>query len=671
VTADAASTEELIEMGLRAQRQGDHRAARASYGRALEADPENPEALHLLGLIEAAHGRLDEGVALLERAVARDPSEPLFRINLARAFKSRRELARAAAELRAAVRLAPNDEGILFELGVLEQESGALASALRIFEGLARANPASFDAIVRFGDCALFSGDARKAVAAANRLHELAPERPEAIRLATGAAILEKNWLEAERLARDWTRRFPQEANGWKVLANALYELGRRDEAKTAFDEVLRREPGVPANRVVADVLARFVKRHADAHAHLEDAQNAEIDTAEEAAALAVLGIHAGQFQDAERLALRAIELDPGDLRSYLHYASLKEGDVPDAHLAALETANAAGAYPPHLGGRLAFALGAIHEARGDIATAFEMFRLGNERKLAAARAEGLVFDAAAEAERTRSFAAFFKSRPAPPPYPRGPFAPIFVVGMPRSGTTLAESVLAAHPDVFGAGELVALNAVHRDIARWASENPGVALEDAPLGDLRRWRERYFEGCPDAGGARRLVDKQPANHQSIGLAPLLFPEARIVHMRRNPVETCFSIWRRDFSKGWTYANRFEDLAARYGEYARLTAHWESVLGPEYLFVQYEDLVADFDGVGRRMAEHCGLDWREEMRDFHAAKRMVTTFSATQVRRPLFRQGLDKAAKYGALLDPLRAALEKAGVDLQTGAYVGG
>lgn len=675
MTTNPSTADRLIDEGVRAQRAGDMLAARASYGRALEADPENAEALHLLGVVEAFSGKTAEGIALIRRAIAREPEEPLFRINLARALKRAGDFARAAAEMRAAAPLAPGDRGLLYEIGVAEQDAGNYREALAVFESLARAEPRNFELLMRFGDCAMFAGEAEKAIAAANRIHEIAPDRPEAIRLATGAAVAAKNWPEAEQLARDWTRRFPKEANGWKVLSNVLYEVGRREDAKIAFDEVLKLEPDVPANRVIADVLARFVKNHEDARTRLDAADAEAVESAEAAAALAVLGIHAGQFRDAERFALRAIDLDPGNIRSYMHYASLKEGEVPDAHLEALERAEAAGDFPAHLGARLAFTLGLIHEARGDLDQAFAAMTLGNERKFAAARAEGLVFDAAAEAERTKAFAEAFASRPKAPAYPKGEAgkahpAPIFVVGMPRSGTTLAESVLSAHPDVFGAGELVALNAVHREVAKWAADNQGVALEAAPLGELRRWREAYFNGCPDARGARFIVDKQPANHQSIGLVPLLFPEGKIVHMRRNPVETCFSIWRRDFAKGWTYAHRLEDLAARYGEYARLTAHWEKVLGPEYLLVQYEDFIADFEGVGRRMAEHCGLDWREEMRKFHEKERMVLTFSATQVRRPIFREGLDKSAKYGARLDPLRRALEAAGVDLETGACKG-
>lgn len=661
---------EYLEKGLKAQQAGDLAAARRDYGRALEADPENPEALHLLGLAETEAGRAEAGLSLLERAVVLDPFEPLFRINLARAHFRRRDFARAAEELKTAARLAPDDRDVLFELGVVEQAAGNFVAALNIFEGLAREAPRNFDLLLRFGDCAMFTGDAAKTIAAANRLHEIAPERPEPLRLAAGAAIIEKNWLEAERRARQWTTKFPQDANGWRILSNALYELGRRDEARAAFDEVVRREPEAPNNRAVAASLAKFAKTHDEAAAHLERARASDIANVDEAASLAVLGIHAGDFSDAERLALKAIELDPKALRSYLDYAFLKEGEVPGAHLEALEEANRHGEFPPHLGGRLAFALGTIFEARGEIDKAFAAFSLGNERNFALAAAEGLVFDRAAERERTRGFIDFFKSRPQSIAFDDSAPAPIFVVGMPRSGTTLAESILAAHREVFGAGELVALNAVHRDVASWAADHPGAAPDDAPPEALQGWRARYLEGLPDHQGARAVVDKQPANHQSLGLVPLLFPEGKIVHMRRSPVETCFSIWRRDFSKTWTYANRFEDLAARYAEYARLTAHWETILGPEYLLVQYEDLVEDFDRTARRMAEHCGLDWRDEMRDFHQKKRMVLTFSATQVRRPINRDGLAKSAKYGPLLDPLRRALEAEGIDPGTGVFHG-
>lgn len=664
------AADRMIEAGIKAQQAGDALAARASYGRALESDPENAEALHLLGVLEAQAGDLAAAAALMERAVAADPGEPLFRINLAGAYAKLSDFKRAADMMRRAVLLAPDDQKLRFDLGLFEYNAGNFQAALDIFEPLTRANWKNAEILRRFGDAALFAGDAEKTIAAANRLQEVSPTTSDGVRLACGARTLERNWADVAHLAKGWTERFPKEPNAWKTLSSALYELGRRDQAKLAFDPVLELEPDVPANRVIRNTLARYATELGDAAGQLERALNEEIKSAQEAAALAILGIHCGQFAEAERLALRAIELDPDDVRGYIHYSTLKDGKVSDAQLAVLEKVNAGGRFEPYLGGRLSFTLGTIYEARQDYERAFKAFREGNDRKHAVALGEGGGFKFDEEQKRTETFIRFFAKGVKPLGYPKGAAVPIFVVGMPRSGTTLVESLLAAHPDVFGAGELLTLNDVHLEVARWASANAGKSPSDAPDSLLRQWRDQYFAGYPDFGGAKYVIDKQPANHQSLGLIPLLFPEARIIHMRRSPVETCFSIWRRDFPKGWTYANRLEDLGLRYGEYARLTTHWEKVLGPEYLLVQYESLIDDFEGWARRIAAHCGLAFREEMLEFHTQKRVVLTFSATQVRKPVYRDAIDKSRLYGSLLDPLRLSLERAQVDLKTGAWSG-
>lgn len=659
------TVERFLEQGLKAHQTGDLNAARVAYRHAIELDSDSAEALHLLGVLEAQNGSLETGLALLERAVAQEPGEPVFRINLANAYARKPDAARAAMLMREAVGLAPGDPQLRFDLGAFEFAAGNYKDAMAIFEGLARANPKDPRMMRHFGEAAVYAGDAVRALAAANRMQELAPHESHGYRLACSARALEKNWTEVANLAEKWSAEYPSEVNAWKTLSNAQYELGKRDEAKAAFDKVMQLEPDVPANKVIHDMLARYIKDADAASAHLERSMAEATSSAEAAAALAVLGIHVGQFADAERMALRAIELDPSDVRGYIYYATLKEGVVTDAHLAALERADASGEYPQEFGGRLAFSLGVIYEARGEIERAFAAFKRGNDRKLAAT-ADNIAFDAAAESKRTDEFIAFFGDRPSPRRLAPGPAVPIFVVGMPRSGTTLVESMLAAHPEAFGAGELFTLHDVHLAVSNWVREANATSLNEAPDALVESWRARYFAGYPAFGGAKYVVDKQPANHQSAGLIPHLFPEARIINMQRNPVETCFSIWRRDFPKAWTYAHRLEDLAARYHEYARLTRHWRRMLGPQYMLVQYEQLVNEFETGAREIAAHCGLAWSEAMLEFHSKKRVVRTFSATQVRRPVYKDSLEKSRPYATYLAPLRDALRDGGVDLDTG-----
>jgi hypothetical protein len=312
----------------------------------------------------------------------------------------------------------------------------------------------------------------------------------------------------------------------------------------------------------------------------------------------------------------------------------------------------------------LLLSAGAAYEAHGQFDRAFAAFSEGKARKSLLARQEGCDYVREETESLVEQMAKLFPDRPRPIDCAPAKATPIFIVGMPRSGTTLIESVIAAHPEAFGAGELLALKEVQDQLLDWAKKASPNSISDAPELLLGAWRDAYLRGLPAAGDARVITDKQPANFRSLGLIRKLFPEARIIHVVRDPVETCFSIFRRDFLKSWRFANRFEDLAHYYACYERITRCWESVLGEEYLRLSYEDVVADFENAAKRIISHCGLSWREECLEFHRTDRIVSTFSAAQVRKPIDRNARRQSETYGPLLDPLRAALRGAGVRLE-------
>jgi hypothetical protein len=162
-----------------------------------------------------------------------------------------------------------------------------------------------------------------------------------------------------------------------------------------------------------------------------------------------------------------------------------------------------------------------------------------------------------------------------------------------------------------------------------------------------------------------LTDKQPLNFHAVGLIARLFPEAVILHLRRDPLETLFSVWRQEFAKSWAFTHRLEDLGHYYGEYARLMAHWERVLPGRVITLQYEDFAGDFAAAAPALLRACGLDWQPQVLDYARLERPIATFSTVSAREPVaVRRG--QAARYGARLEPLVDALRAAGVDPSTG-----
>ncbi|MGA7673826.1 MAG: sulfotransferase [Rhizomicrobium sp.] len=235
---------------------------------------------------------------------------------------------------------------------------------------------------------------------------------------------------------------------------------------------------------------------------------------------------------------------------------------------------------------------------------------------------------------------------------------PIFIVGMPRSGTTLVEQILASHPDVYGAGERPELE----DIVSSFSADNSVAFgpRDLTRDDFVAIGRRYVEQIAAlAPGAKRITDKMPGNFRFAGLIHLALPGARILHVRRNAMDTCFSCYFTLFKGSLNFTYNLTELGTIYMAYEALMAHWRTVL-PEstILDIQYEDLVSDFEPQVRRMLNFCNLPWDERCLKFYESANPVRTASLHEVRRPLFKSSIGRWRPYAAWLGPLRETLER-------------
>ena len=238
---------------------------------------------------------------------------------------------------------------------------------------------------------------------------------------------------------------------------------------------------------------------------------------------------------------------------------------------------------------------------------------------------------------------------------------PVFIVGMPRSGTSLVEQILASHPQVCGAGELEDAHGMTVTLATMLGGKIAypACLTSAKRRHLDELAQRYLAKLSKfSRTAMRVTDKMPHNFMALGLIELLFPGAHIIHCKRDPVDTCLSIYGLEFNTNHPYADNLEHLGAYYLEYLRLMEHWKTVLSVPILEVQYEELVADQEGVSRQMVEFCGLPWDVRCLNFHQAERVVTTHSYDQVRRPIYKQSVARWKNYESHLAPLIAALSQ-------------
>ena len=699
-------------------------AAEAIYREVLAVRPTQPDALHLLGVVELQRGQAEAAVDLIRRALAVNPGSPAYCNNLGNALRSLGRLDEALAAYRRASAAAPdfadahgNLGAVLLDLGQIAAARTALEHALRIapdslearhslglalyrqarheaalacFQSVAGRNPGHAAAHLDLALTLLALDRPREAEDAARRACAATPRSPRAAELLGDVLVRRGELAEAATCYRRALALDPMRATSHNNLGHTLAETGELEAALVCLERAVALDPAYSdAERNRGSVLLRL-HRADQAGAALERARalapedpdihyqlglcyqqrglaapaeacqrravELEPGLADAWAALATGLTQQGRFAEAEAAWRRALAVKPESGTSQHGLSRVKSFHADDPDLAAMAALADRGTLSGEQAIHLDFALGKAYEdvERHDLA--FDSYRKANagKRRIIAFDIEE---ERAKHAEIARVFSAARLAAPGDPGAPAE--LPIFVVGMPRSGTTLVEQILASHPDVHGAGELLDLVAIAESLAhRCAGDAPYPAcVERAPLGLWRKLGAGYAQALQSRAPTARLVtDKLPENYQRIGLIALMLPRAKIIHCRRDPVDTCLSCYRLLFTAGQRFSYDLAELGATYRLYSKLMAHWREALPGRLLEVRYEDLVADQEPQTRRLLESCGLTWHDNCLAFHKTERSVFTASATQVRRPIYRSSVGRWRRFEAHLGPLLDAL---------------
>jgi tetratricopeptide (TPR) repeat protein len=432
-------------------------------------------------------------------------------------------------------------------------------------------------------------------------------------------------------------------------LGRALAALGRHDEALTHFNAALASTPDHPGAHCYASISLEALNRPEPALGHAVRSVELDPESAEAQFALGQILVVHGRMEPAREAMRQAMRLAPS---APLYYRAFGDwfgfGDDAGALARLQALAVGADALPDSDLMHLYFALHKALEDKGRWAEAFRYLIKANaiqRRRTPYDEAEGLgLMERVCAAFGLERFAEFPGSGERSP-------KPIFIVGMPRSGTTLVEQLLAAHPNVAAGGELSIL----REVVMAEMGASSDALDAARLQQMGR---RYIDlVSPIAPGAQRITDKMPGNFVLIGMIRLILPQASIIHVRRDPIDTCLSCFSKLFTQGQRFANDLGELGRYYRSYRALMAHWRRVLpAGAMLEVDYEDLVSDFQPQAARILDYCGLEWSPQCLAFDKAERPVRTASAAQVRKPIYTTSVGRARNYGELLKPLIEAL---------------
>lgn len=442
--------------------------------------------------------------------------------------------------------------------------------------------------------------------------------------------------------------------------AQVLMALMRRDAARDVADQIASAHPGDAralwsAGRIHArcDAPDRAVQCY-------EQALSAGIDDPGLLYDLASSYFFLGDFAAAERHLDALLLRKPTSGDALYLRSTLRRQQPSENHVADLEQRFRSGIGNPVDAAGCLYALAKEHEDLGNWDKSFSALTGGARAKRAS-----LNYDAAAEREAMEQIAhAFTREVIAGGPAGHPERGAIFIVGMPRTGTTLVERILGRHASVASAGELPYFAGGLATAARRAMQPGGSgSMVEAALGiDFAALGRTYMEGARRAAPpAAMFVDKMPVNFMYCGLIRKALPEAKIIHLVRDPMDTCYAVYKTLFQKAYFFSNDLDELADYYATYRRLMAHWHQVMPGQILDVRYEDLVSDTEAQARRMLTWCGLDWQPEVLAPHADKRPATTASAAQVREPVHSSSVGKWRRYATGLEPLKRRLQASGV----------
>jgi tetratricopeptide (TPR) repeat protein len=607
---------------------GQFSEAERRYRQILAHNPNHVDSLHLLGVVFHEAGRHAEALALIGKAIAFNDRVPDFHCNM----------------------------------GLVQFALGHREAAVAHYTRAIALEPRHALSYNNLGNALIEMGRPQEGEASLRRAIALKPDYAQAYYNLGNTLAAQAKLDEAVAVYRHGIALAPNVANGHNNLGTALERQGKLDEAAAAFRRALELEPQHPSALYNLGNILKNKADYEEAIAHYRKSLAGRPEFADAWNNMGAVLAERGDLDEARSAYQKAVEVEPTRAAYHRNLANAKRFEPDDPQLAVMEALSRnLATVPERERVDLPFALGKAYADLKQHERSFRCLLAGNALKrsqIAYNEADALqymqrirtVFDA----ELLRAKAGH--GDPAP--------TPVFIVGMPRSGTTLIEQIIASHPQAVGAGELFDLD----NIVQGLAGRNGVAFRFPEVvatmsgEELRQVGTRYVAATRAHGpSAERIADKMPWNFHFAGLIHLALPNARIIHARRDPVDTCLSCFSILFEgDGNPYTYDLGELGRFYRGYDSLMAYWRAVLPPGVMIeVQYEEVVDDLETQARQIIAHCGLEWDEACLAFHKTRRPVRTSSVAQVRQPIYQSSVGRWRPYREQLRPL---LEELGID---------
>ena len=685
------SLQQALQLAAQHQAQGQLQRSENVLRQILQTYPNCAPAYHLLGIIAHQVGKTGLGVDLLGKAIAIDDTQALFHANRGEMCRILERVDEAIAHGQRAVALDPNSVAAHSNLGIAYYDSKDFDKAELHQKRALELEPNFGNALNNMGSICREKNDPDGAISYYQKAAELNPDYIEPLNNMGAVLVEEERPEEAIPILQKAITNKPDYAEAHCNLACSFRQLEQNESALSHFATALSLRPVYPEAhlgiagirleeerpdeaKAVLTAALTDLPNHAELYALLGTANNElgypdQAETAFQKAieidpelisaynGLGTLKLEQGLKEDAERYIRRALELDAERIETLFNLSLVKTytRDDEDFDLLSRQEADLSN-LPEKKQMQLHFAMGKAFDDIRDYDRSFQHYVEGCRIK----RSQ-IDYDEAATSRNfdqtislfTEEFLSHF------PEAGIDSNLPIFVLGMPRSGTTLTEQIIASHPDVHGAGELRDMSLIGNAVCGGSELNFPDNMAHATADTIRSVGAQYIAALQTRSPKdNRVTDKMPANFFFIGLIRMALPKAKIVHVNRNPVDTCVSNFARLFGRNQYQSYDLRELGRYYKNYQRLMAHWRRVLPDGVMYdLDYEDLVKDTEVEARRLVEYLELEWTDAVLDYSKTERQVRTASLTQVRQPIYTSSVERWRHYEKHLSPLLDELE--------------
>ena len=645
VAADALNRQDFVQ-------------AKGIVTEVLKYVPQHPDALHLAGYIKLAEGQPEEAIKLIRQAIRKAPKVALYHYNLGGAYFMQKDYEKARDAFQAAVRLDPSSRDAIDNLAIVQHELKRLKEAETLFERAVKVSPADPKAWLNLAKIRM---ELRKPVMvdeAIGKAADLADRADAAFWHEVGKIYYGMNrHVEAERYFRQALELAPEDKHILFALGKVLAERDQYEEARQTFEQA--RDAGYPQPNIEAALAEVYITS-----GEVAKGRESLLRLVESAGDDIQLLLQAGQsfsltgdFDIQEEVLKWVLAIDPVNVGAQMQLAFVPKRKLDEVAVSFMEKHIDDMDIDPKQRTFMGFALGNHFRNVKEYDKAFRYYRQGN-------RLKGYSWGRAAYRQwvnRTLEIYdhRFFEERGG---WGSDARMPILIVGMPRSGTTLSEQIISSHSDVHGAGEFGTVAGLSAGdgirVPRIADDADSILLVDKSLlhtmatNHLQRLKRQIRHG------EQFVTNKLPHNFQQVGLFALEFPDAPVIHIRRDPRDNLLSIYFQDFGGYHPYAYDLKNLAFQYWEQERLMNHWKSVIPNPVFTLNYEELVGDLEGMIQRLADFLGITVEDAMKKFYEQERQVQTASKWQVRQKLYTTSMARWKPYEKQLKPLFDALRK-------------